>query len=52
MSLLDLQGLEDETPQTGAPAGGSSRSKHSCHGGSGLSAAACGGGSGLSLALC
>ncbi|MGH3908752.1 MAG: SapB/AmfS family lanthipeptide [Pseudonocardiaceae bacterium] len=52
MSLLDLQGMEDETPQTGAPAGGSSRSKHSCHGGSGLSVALCDGGSGLSALLC
>ncbi len=43
MSLLDLQGMEDETPQTGPPAGGSSRSKHSCGGG---------GTSSLSLLLC
>ena len=51
MSLLDLQGMEDETPQTGIPAGGSSGSKHSCHP-SNLSVALCGGGSGLSALLC
>ncbi|MCA1671112.1 MAG: SapB/AmfS family lanthipeptide [Actinobacteria bacterium] len=39
MALLDLQGMEDEDAQTGAPAGKSGASK--CCGPSGLSLAIC-----------
>ena len=48
MSLLDLQGMENEAPQTGGD--GSHSSANSCP--SDLSVALCGPHSVLSLALC
>ena len=48
MSILDLQAMD--APQTGAPAGGSSNSGHSCP--SNLSVTLCDGSSGLSVLIC